>query len=262
MKTTLLSIAMLSSVSAYAHADHQFSITHDDCQLQFQNDVKITPEEVSITQANNQHMLITADGNLLINGQTITVTPEQQQALSVYADTLRAELPKVAEVATDAVTLAGVALDEVAATFNLQSLDELSVVLEELNEEVHNTFYQEGSFVMGEQTMESFGEHFSHEFESRIESAVKSAMFESIGTLLISLGSEMKNANGDINTFEQRMEQMGENIEQHVTAHADQLEARADALCQQFTHIAQQETRLSLSMPTLSGYALMHKNQH
>ncbi|AOT10012.1 YggN family protein [Pseudoalteromonas luteoviolacea] len=262
MKTTLLSIAILSSASAYAHTDHHFSITHDDCQLQFQNDVKISPEDVSITQANNQHMLITADGNLLINGQTITVTPEQQQALSNYADTLRVELPKVAEVATEAVTLAGVALDEVATTFNLHSLDELSGVLEELNEEVHNTFYQDGSFVMGEQTMDNFGERFGHEFESRIESAVKSAMFESIGTLLISLGSEMKNTNGDINTFEQRMEQMGENIEQRVTAQADQLEARADALCQQFTQIAQQEARLSHSIPTLSGYALMRQNQY
>ncbi|MBQ4838961.1 DUF2884 family protein [Pseudoalteromonas luteoviolacea] len=258
MKTTLITLAILSSSSVYAHSDHNFSISSDNCQLEFKNDVKITPEEISITQANNQNMMIAADGTLSVNGQIITVTPQQRQALSFYAETLRAELPKVAEVATQAVDLAEVALNEVATTFNLNSFDDLSEILDELNVEVQNTFYQEGTFVMGEQTMAEFGEQFEHQFESRVESAVKSAMFESIGTLLISLGSEMKNADGDISVFEQRMEQLGANFEHRINAQAEQLEASADSLCDQFAQIAQQEAHLAQSMPTLSGYALMH----
>ncbi|KZN52270.1 DUF2884 family protein [Pseudoalteromonas luteoviolacea] len=257
MKNTIISLAILSSTSVYAHNDHDFSITNDNCQVEFHNNVKITPQEVFITQSGNQQMMITANGTLYINDQDIQVTPEQQRALALYAETLRVELPKVADVATEAVGIASVALDEVATAFDLNSLDDLSGLLDELNDEVHNTFYQEGSFVMGEEVMSNFGEKFEHEFESRVESAVKSAMFESIGTLLMSIGSEMKQANGDFNTFEQRMEKLGESIEQRVTLQAEQLESRAESLCHQFEKIAIQEERLSQSIPTLSGYALM-----
>ncbi|MDK1290372.1 DUF2884 family protein [Pseudoalteromonas umbrosa] len=260
MRNTIISLAILSSASVYAHHDHDFSITTDNCQVEFQNNVKITPQEVYITHSGDQQMMITTNGTLHINNKAISVTPEQQQALALYAETLRVELPKVADVASEAVSIASVALDEVATAFSLDSLDsldDLSGLLDELNSEVHNTFYQEGSFVMGEQVMSNFGEKFEHEFESRVESAIKNAMFESIGSLLMSIGSEMKHANGDFNAFEQRMEKLGESIEQRVTVQAEQLELRAESLCHQFEQIAIQEERLSQSIPTLSGYTLM-----
>ncbi|KZN40257.1 DUF2884 family protein [Pseudoalteromonas luteoviolacea] len=257
MKNALLITAILSSTSALAHNDHSISFSNDNCQVEFQNNVAITPNEVAITTPHSRSLTIDANGYAFINGQPVDVTAQQQRALAQYADTLRVELPKVAEMATDAIKVAEVALDEVGAAFDLHGLDNLSTVLDDLNQEIHGTFYQQGSFVMGEQAFHDFSENFEHQFEERIEDAVKSAMFQSIGSLLVSIGTEMNNANGDMSAFEQRMENMGRQIEEKVTAQAKNLEQRAASLCSNFERIAAQETALSQNIPAMSSYSLM-----
>ncbi|MCF2858539.1 YggN family protein [Pseudoalteromonas sp. SMS1] len=257
MKNALLITALLSSTSVLAHSDHGLSFSNDTCQIEFKNNVAITPNEVAITTPNDHALTIDATGHAFINGEPIDVDAHQQRALIRYADTLRVELPKVATMATDAIEVAEVALNEVATTFNLQGLDNLSMVLDELSREIQGTFYQQGSFVMGEQTFHEFSEHFEHQFESRMEDAVKSAMFQSIGSLLVTIGSEMTNANGDMSSFEQRMAQMGQQIEEKVTAQAERLEQQATALCHNFEQIALQESTLSQAIPAVSGYRLM-----
>ncbi|OCQ19169.1 hypothetical protein A7985_20740 [Pseudoalteromonas luteoviolacea] len=257
MKQALLLTAILSSAPVLAHNDNHISFSSDNCQIEFQNNVAITPTEVAITTANSQRLTIDADGQTFINGQQVDVSEQQQRALTHYADTLRVELPKVAEMATDAVDLAEVALNEVAIAFDLNGLEKLSSMLEEINQEVHATFYQQGSFVMGEQAFNDFSENFENQFEERIEKAVKSAMFESIGSLLVTIGSEMNNSNGNMQAFEQRMENMGKQIEEKVSAQAEHLEQQAESMCDNFAHIAEQETALSHAIPALSSYSLM-----
>ncbi|KZN60315.1 DUF2884 family protein [Pseudoalteromonas luteoviolacea] len=257
MKQVLLVTAILSTAPALAHDDNHIAFSVDNCQVEFQNNVAITPTEVAITTPNSQLLTIDANGQAFINGQQIDVTEQQQSALTLYADTLRVELPKVAEMATDAVEVAEVALNEVAIAFDLDGLDKLSTVLDEINQEIQATFYRQGSFVMGEQAFDNFSENFEHQFEERIESAVQSAMFESIGSLLVTIGSEMNNADGNMQAFEQRMENMGKQIEEKVTAQAEQLERRAESLCSNFEQIAEQEASLSHAIPALSSYNLM-----
>ncbi|KZN57693.1 DUF2884 family protein [Pseudoalteromonas luteoviolacea] len=255
MKQALLVTAILSTTPALAHDDNHIAFTVDNCQVEFQNNVAITPTEVAITTSSSQSLTIDADGHTFINGQQMDVTEQQKRALTLYADTLRVELPKVAAMATDAVEVAEVALNEVAIAFDLDGLDKLSTVLDEVNQEIQATFYQQGSFVMGEQAFDNFSENFERQFEERIESAVKSAMFESIGSLLVTIGSEMNN--GNMQAFEQRMENMGKQIEEKVTAQAEHLEQRAESLCNNFEQIAEQEASLSHAIPALSSYSLM-----
>ena len=61
-----------------------------------------------------------------------------------------------------------------------------------------------------------------------------------MGSILVALGSELMSSGGDMQAFEERMENMGAQIEEKVELHAKTLEKRANSLCDDFVEIAQQ----------------------
>jgi hypothetical protein len=258
MKKFMLATTLILSTSAIAHEDHGIQISSDQCQVDFQNDVRITPNQLQITAENNKKLTIDSYGELYVDGQAITLTYDQKEALANYADSLRVQLPQVANIALDGVKLAGVALDEVAQAFNLQGLESLNGLMDELHVEISDTFYQQGAFVMGEKTFHEFGENFDNHFETHIEEAVESAMMESIGSILMMVGSEMVSSGGDMESFEARMENMGKEIEEKVQLQAKQIEEQANGLCEKFEGIANAETDLVAQIPAMNGYQLFN----
>ncbi|MCF2910908.1 YggN family protein [Pseudoalteromonas sp. DL2-H2.2] len=258
MKTILLASTLVLSSQAIAHTDTHFSVSTDECAVDFKNDVQITPDQVYIKNGNGQPVMIDAQGYLYIADQPVNLSQDERLAMQTYADTLRAELPKVASIALQGVELAGVAIGEVASAFNLHSFDTLTGLIDELHSEIEGAFYQQGTFVMGEQTFNEFGEQFEHQFEEKIEQAIEGAMMESIGSLLVAIGSEMVNSGGDMDSFEQRMENLGSELEQRVEGQAKALEQQANALCGRFESIAAQEAQLSAMIPQLAGYQLFN----
>ncbi|QPB85060.1 DUF2884 family protein [Pseudoalteromonas rubra] len=256
MKTMLLASTLVLSTQVAAHSDSHFSVSTDECAVDFKNDVHITPDQVYIKNGSGQPLMIDAQGFLYIADQPVSLSQDERVAMQAYADTLRGELPKVASIALQGVELAGVAIEEVASAFNLHGFESLSGLMDELHTEIEGAFYQQGTFVMGEQTFNEFGEHFEHQFEEKIEQAVEGAMMESIGSLLVAIGSEMVSSGGDMARFEQRMENLGTEIEQKIAYQADLLEQQADALCGNFKSIAEQESQLSAMIPQMKGYQL------
>ncbi|WP_409424299.1 YggN family protein [Pseudoalteromonas sp. RW-H-Ap-1] len=264
MKKLLLVSAIMCTPLAMAHNtnDSSISFSNDECNVEFKNDVRIKPNELEIFKADNQHMLFTAEGKLSINGEQVALNSAQRQAMTDYTDNLRVQLPEVANIALEGVKIAGVALEEVANAFNIDGLDNISTLMDDIHQEVESTFYQQGTFVMGQQSFNQFGENFEQQFENQIETAVESAVMQSMGSILVALGSELLGSGGDMEAFEQRMENMGAQIEEKVELHAKTLEKRANSLCGDFVAIAQQETQLTAQVPALKGYELFTIKQH
>ncbi|MFC3034297.1 YggN family protein [Pseudoalteromonas fenneropenaei] len=255
MKKLLLVGSLLAACSATAH-ENQFNISNDNCSVSFQNDVRISAKEVIVENQANQTMKISRDGYLHINGEQVKLSSEQQYAVAAYSQRLRQDLPQVADIALDAIKLAGVAIDEVGQAFGLNSMSRLHDTMEDLSVDIKNTFYQQDDFVMGEKTFNEFGENFEDKFEAQIEDAVKSTMMESIGNILVTLGSQMVSSGGDMEAFEARMEKLGQDIETKVEDQSKQIELRADKLCEQFSEIAAQESALAAQIPQMSQYQL------
>ncbi|KPH62943.1 YggN family protein [Pseudoalteromonas porphyrae] len=264
MKKLLLVGSLFIATGAMAHNDNDshISFSGDSCKVEFQNDVRIKPNELEIFTANDHTMTFTNNGELIVDGQTLTLDEQQRQAISDYSDSLRGQLPEVANIALEGVKIAGVAIEEVANAFNIQGLDSINDLMAEIQVEVENTFYQQGAFVMGQQSFNDFGENFESHFDEQIESAVESAMMQSMGSILMALGSELMGAGGDMQAFEQRMENMGAQIEEKVELQANALEKRADALCDNFSTIAAQEQQLVKLVPELKNYQLFSYKQN
>lgn len=264
MKNLLLVSALICTPAAIAHNDNNagISFSNEQCNVEFKNDVRIKPSELEIFTASNQFMRFSSNGSLTINGDQVSINSEQRQALIQYSDNLRTQLPEVANIALDGVKIAGVALEEVANAFNIDGIDDLSGLMDDIKSEVENTFYQQGTFVMGQQSFNQFGENFEHQFEEQIETVVESAMMQSMGSILVALGSELLGPGGDMDAFEQRMENMGAQIEEKVELHANALEKRANSLCENFANIAYQEEQLVAQLPQLQGYELFTIKQN
>ncbi|PAY02638.1 hypothetical protein CKO50_03840 [Pseudoalteromonas sp. HM-SA03] len=255
-KILLLTAAIMMTTTVAAHEKNNITFSGDNCEVEFQNDVRITPDNLVITTAKNKTAEINNLGELTLNGERIALNTQQKTMLTQYGDELRGRLPQVADIAFEGIKLAGVALNEVAHTFNLTSLDSIHAVIDDLETEVQNTFYQQGAFVMGKQTFDEFGQNFDNQFEEKIETAVQGAMMQSIGSLLVAIGNEMSDANGDMSSFEQRMENFATQIETKVEQQAESIEKKADALCGDFEQIAKNEAIVAKSIPAMSEYQL------
>jgi hypothetical protein len=264
MKKLLLMGVLICTPAAMAHNDNDstISINSDQCDVEFKNTVRIKPNELEIFTANKRTMQFNTQGNLTVNEEPVTLDSSQRKALTRYSDSLRTQLPEVANIALEGVKIAGVALEEVATAFNIADLENISTLMGDIEQEVENTFYQQGTFVMGPQSFNQFGQHFEQQFEQQIKTAVESAVMQSMGSILVALGSELLGSGGDINAFEQRMENMGTQIEEKVALHANALEKRANSLCSNFSDIAKQEELLVAQVPALNGYQLFSFKQN
>ncbi|WP_404341573.1 YggN family protein [Pseudoalteromonas mariniglutinosa] len=263
MQKLLLVGSLFIATSAMAHNDNnQISFNGEQCDVAFQNDIRIKPNELEIFTADKQTMKITAQDSLYIDGEAITLNDSQRQAVNDYSESLRSQLPEVASIALEGVKIAGVAIEEVAAAFNIQRPDSISELMDEISGEVQNTFYQQGAFVIGQQSFTRFGENFEQQFEQHIQTAVESAVMQSMGSILMAVGSELMGSGGDMQAFEQRMENMGEQIEVRIEQQATKLEERANALCGNFSDIAEKEQHLVTLVPELKNYQLFTFKQN
>lgn len=239
-----------------AHDDNNISFNGEQCNVEFHNDVRIKPSELEIYTNDDRLMKITNNHQLYIDGQSITLTEEQQQAVGNYQQSLRNQLPEVAEIALEGVKIAGIAINEVAQAFNIEGLESIDKLMTDIETEVNDTFYQQGAFVMGQQNFQKFGNNFEENFDEQISTAVETAISQSMGSILMAVGAQMMNSDGDMQSFEQRMENMGTAIETKVEQQAERLEQRADTLCTNFATIAEQEQQLILLLPELKDYSL------
>ena len=115
MKKTIIASVLAASVStvAVAHESEQHhetvNISSESCNLKFQNKLSISPDLVTI-DAQSGKVEIDQSGNLTVNGEVQQVSSNDQTLLSQYAQTVREQVPQVAEIAMD-----GVELDRVRA---------------------------------------------------------------------------------------------------------------------------------------------------
>ncbi|MDE3273377.1 DUF2884 family protein [Pseudoalteromonas sp. G4] len=254
--TTAVAACMGLSASAMAHQDdhdNNINFSSDSCNLKFNNKLSITPDTLNI-EAPSGVVAIDQDGNLKINGESQSLSASDQTLLARYSEDVRGQVPQVAEIAMEGVALAGVALSEVGNAFGLENMSAMEEIMSEIGEEIQHAFYDGGTFVMDQGRFDNIGDTFDNKFDEKMEQAMEEMMMESIGSLLITLGSEMLSSGGNMSDFEQRMERMGEQIEEKVELQAKNIEQKADKMCFDFKELAMQEDELQARIPALANY--------
>lgn len=255
MKKLLLTTALLTSTSAFAHN------TQNDCDVNINYDLNLSQDTIKIS--NKHHTYLITDKNFLeIDGSPISLSYDQQQNLADYSDGIRNAVPQVAEIAGEGIDLAitGVTTalgDGLGLSPNVLAdlTDELEIIKSKINEK----FSDPNSFSFSRHGM-STDELFGAEFEAQFEQTLEKVIQESMGSVLVTLGQQMLAGDGDMSAFEQRMENIGHQIEHTIENRAKQLEVKADAFCQSMLKVNDIEEELKRTIPELEGFDFLEMN--
>ncbi|MBM7071060.1 YggN family protein [Shewanella sp. 202IG2-18] len=256
--TALVITSALTTSAVMAH-------DNKDCNVSLNYDLAIKPNMMVVSDNGTEKYRI-EQSKLFVQGKKISLDSKQTQLLNQYSDEMYAQVPEVIDLVNDAMEMASGA---VTISMNTLLGDDASGKIEELMEglqaRVAKIAYQDGSeFYLGA-TDSTIDSAFDEEFEKEIEDAVKN----SIGSIMISLGSQLISSDGGsfdekMASFEQKMEKMGNDIETQVEAKAQQLEYKADAMCDNFKELAKLEVRVRKAIPAISEFpvAVTEKNGH
>jgi hypothetical protein len=244
--TLLAGVLTCFSAAAFAH----------QCDVELQGDLKFENKVLTVTLDNNTQMKIDEYQTLYVNGELYPVNAEQQKSVENYYNGISQVAPQVADIAIDAVALANTALSEVFTELlgaDSRALENLSEKLQELDQQVHYNFYaQDGSLRIHSKSFKN-GDFFGQEWEQNFEQAIEQVVTESIGTLMVAIGSEILFSGGDMDAFETKMERFGQRLEKTMEFQAEALEEQADDLCTSLASVDSAEAQLQKQIKQLSG---------
>ncbi|BAJ01005.1 conserved hypothetical protein [Shewanella violacea DSS12] len=259
ISTVLLVSGTITSVSAHEeHSSASYSSDNSHCEVALNYDITVEPKLLSISDAGKEVYRIEM-GKLYVQGEQVPLNARQEKLLSQYSDQVSTQVPEVIALVHDAVgiasTAASMALTPLLGDAAGAKLDEM---MDGFQQRVEKLAYQNGDkFYLGS-TESSLEDTFGEDFEQEVEQLVKN----SIGTMMMNLGSEMLSGDGDsfeqkMQSFGQKMENVGQDIELQMEAQAQELESRADKMCDKFQNLIALEQQLRIAVPELEKYPLI-----
>ncbi|WP_110458520.1 YggN family protein [Shewanella algidipiscicola] len=256
-------LAVSSSVQASEKGNHfSFSNDNSQCEVSLNYDVAVEPQKLVISEAEKEVYRIEV-GKLYVDGVEVQLDAKQRTLINQYADEVSRQLPEVIDLVHDAVSIAStavsMALTPLLGDASGAKIDEM---MTGLSQRIDTVAYQNGDkFYLGA-TESSLEETFGQEFEQQMEQLVQS----SIGSMMMTLGSEMMKGDGDsfeqkMQAFATKMDNVGKDIEVQIEQQSNDLQQRADKLCDDFQQLVALESQLRQQVPELTAYPLMNPPQ-
>ena len=139
--------------------------------------------------------------------------------------------------------------------------DDVRELFDSLETKLNTSFYDDAGNIRVESTKFDepgwFDESWEQEFEAQIESLIS----ESMGRILIAVGTQMLWEGGDMSEFEQKMERWGEDLEYRLESQAAALEEKGDALCKVLKKADYAEGKMQASISGLDDLNLLDIDQ-
>jgi hypothetical protein len=243
-------------IFAGALACSSLTVFANQCDVELNGNMQLENSVLAINLDNNTRLTIDQDKTLYIDGIALSLDPQQQHWVDTYYDGINQAAPQAAAIATDAVALASTALNEVFTELlgsDNAALADLSDKLRNLNQQIQYNFYAEnGDIRLHSESIEN-GEFFGEQWEAQFEEAIEDLVTDSIGQLMVAIGTQLIFSDEGVDDFEQKMERFGEQIEQKVEYQAEALEDRAEELCATLAKVDRAENHLQMNIKQLSS---------
>jgi hypothetical protein len=129
---------------------------------------------------------------------------------------------------------------------------DLSEKLHNLDQQNNYSFYTDnGDIRLYSHSFEN-GEFFGEQWEAQFEGAIKHLAADSIGHLMVAIGTQLIFSRENMHDFDQKMERFGEQIEQRVKYQATALKQKANTLCLTLAQVDFAESQLQQIQPLVS----------
>jgi hypothetical protein len=221
--------------------------SNNKCNVEFNGNMQLENKILAIILDNDTRLTIDQHKTLYVNGIALALDTEQQDWVDNYYDGINQAVPQAAVIATEAVALASTALNEVFIELlgsDNTALADLSDKLRNLDQQIQYNFYADnGDIRLHSESFEN-GEFFGEQWEAQFEEVIQGLVTDSIGHLMVAIGTQLIFSGGETHEFEQKMERFGEQMEQKVGYQAIALEEKANVLCSTLAAVDFAETQL------------------
>lgn len=247
---SLLTLAIGVAFGAQAQA-HDLHIHGDRCSFTTDYDVRVNNAGIAFSRDDGTPAKVFMhDGQLRVDGRAVTVNAADAARLRDYEGTVRSLLPEVAGIAREGLDIGFSALTTVATTF-AEDGDERARLLARLNRNHAQALSRIDAGLGG-------GVWARHDMEDTIGASVEGAVSELVST--VTAGAVKAALSGDqarIAALEARADSLDKTIDREVDARADQLDARAQALCPKLATLDQLQQQLEFRLPDGSPLRLI-----
>ncbi|MGX9460185.1 YggN family protein [Shewanella sp. A14] len=251
----LTSVLFTAVVSTPAMA--KMSINDEKCDVTLNYDVTVEPSNLQLSDNGTEKYRVEL-GQLYVDGKKVTLNDKQQALLTQYSEELSRQVPDVIDLVADVVSMASQAINmALTPIFGDATGSQIETLTRGIQKRIDTMAYQQGDkFYLGS-TDSSIEHAFNEEFEQEVEQMVSNSM----GTLMMTLGSQIMSSEGGtfeekINAFSVKMENIGKDIEQQFESQSQGLEQRANKVCDNFEGLLVLESQVRKAIPELAPYTL------
>jgi hypothetical protein len=261
MKSLLIATGFaLTSISANLMAhDSQHS-----CNINFDKDISINSELVSMKAAGTELWRINSQGQLWLDGKAMKTDNNTQRLLRDYQAGIRAQTLETVALVEEALVLAADAVDSVLTELTGDSLASHPALQNALNNIKAST---ESVITRSGDTVEIYGSRFNNiddAFGAEFEQAIEEAVTSSMGSILTMIGKAMTSGEGNfeqrMEAFGEKMERFGQDLEARMDIKAQALEQRGETMCARVQQLDTLESQIQKAIPQMQQYDLISVN--
>ncbi|WP_134053150.1 YggN family protein [Rheinheimera aquimaris] len=257
MKTLLIATGFaLTSISSAVMAHEGQS-----CNINFDKDLVINSELVSMKDAGTELWRINNDGQLWLDGKVISTDSNTRALLRDYQAGVRTQTLETVALVEDALVLAADAVNSVLTELTGDSLDShpaLQNAMDKIKTGSERVVVRNGDTIeLYGSRFDSMDDAFGEEFEQAIEEAVTSSM----GSILMLVGQAISSGEGNfeqrMEAFGERMERFGEDLEARMDVQSQALEQRGESMCANLQQLDVLESQIQQAIPQMQKYDLI-----
>ncbi|WP_332403459.1 DUF2884 family protein [Vibrio metschnikovii] len=225
------------------------------CPVELHNELRITAQQIEIHRT-DQHAVITQQNELLISGQPIIVTNQQQAVLRDYRQQIDSILAETQQLTNKNLQRSRILLEDVATRLEAPgAFDNVQHRIESLFSEVEARYHHQEQWVFPAQNFLATEKEWQQEFERAQQ--VISQQFLSDAFMVIA--QKMQRQGGmNLTELTRQMDDLKIHITQRLNDYSQQLTSEVTALCSSLTQLQQQEQVLHQSIPRLKTFSLLN----
>lgn len=228
----------------------------NECSINIDGKMTLENEVLTITTDQSDVITIESSYQLSLNGSKLDLSPLEKQWVQDYYTGIYAAVPQAANIAVEGIALASSAISEVFGGLlgqNDQAIEGITEKLSDIGDKVHASFYAEDGSIRVDSMHFNDGDMFGEQWSNEFEAAVEDVISNSIGQLLIAIGTQMMfGDDADSEDFDQRMANFSEDLESRLEDQASVIEEKAETLCNQMASIDHAENKLQSNVNELA----------
>lgn len=239
---TTIGLCAISTFNVNAGQDHS-----DRCDINLNGELNFADNTLTITTRADEQVKITNSYVVYLDGEKLSLSNEETKYVKDYYDSIQQSIPQVMTVASEGMKLANYAVTEVLRGFlgaDSRVALQLETKLNDLYSQLQEHVYQNPeSLTFDTATLErDLG--LGADFEEEVDLIVSEAMENAMGEFLVQMGRSMMNGEGSVESFEERMNKMGDEIESKVESQTKGIEKEAEKLCEMLTIVDDSENKV------------------